>query len=88
MSKEIPYYILNEDGKSEVISSNNEAYIDDNDLRELLIELLGDEVSSEDIQKILDATSYENMTEEEFDSLVDEFIFKNSNWVFPFLAKK
>ena len=78
MSKEIPYYTLDEDGNSQSITSA-EAYIDDGDLKELLIELLGDKVSDEDIQKILDASSDENLTEEEFDKLIDEFILKNKN---------
>lgn len=77
MSKEIPYYILDENGKSESITSTGEAYIDDGDLKELLIELLGDDVSPQDIQEILDAASDENMSEEEFDKLIDEFILKN-----------
>lgn len=37
-NKEVPYYILDEDGNSQSITSNNEAYIDDEDLRELLID--------------------------------------------------
>ena len=35
MSKEIPYYTLDEDGNSQSISSNGEAYIDDEDLAPL-----------------------------------------------------
>ncbi len=77
MVKEVPYYTLDEDGTSEFVSSNAEAYIDDNDLRDLLVELLGDSVSEEEIQEILDAASNEDMTEEEFDRLVDDFILKN-----------
>lgn len=79
MTKEIPYYTLDEDGNSEHISSNAEAYIDDDDLKELLIELLGDDVSSDEIQEILDAASDKDLSEEEFDRLVDEFILKNKN---------
>ena len=74
MTQEIPYYTLDEDGNSEFISSNGEAYIDDGDLKELLLELLGDKISDEDIQEILEAASDENLTEEEFDKLIDEFI--------------
>lgn len=77
MAKEIPYYTLDENGNSKSMASNGEAYIDDDDLKEVLIELLGDDVSDEDIQKILDAASDENLTEEEFDKLIDEFILKN-----------
>ncbi len=79
MTQEIPYYTLDEDGNSEFISSNGEAYIDDGDLKELLLELLGDKISDEDIQEILEAASDENLTEEEFDKLIDEFILKNKN---------
>ena len=79
MAKEIPYYTLDEEGKSKFISSDGQAYIDDDDLKELLIDLLGDKVSSEEIQEILDATSDENLTEEEFDKLIDEFILKKNN---------
>lgn len=77
MEKEIPYYILNEEGAAEAISSNKEAYIDDEDLKDLLIDFLGDKVSDEDIQKILEAASDEKLSEEDFDRLVDEFILKN-----------
>ena len=77
MVNEVPYYVLDEEGNVELMSSNGEAYIDDNDLKELLIDFLGDKVSQEDIQKILDAASDEKMSEEDFDRLVDEFILKN-----------
>ena len=79
MTNKVPYYTIDEEGNSEVVTSNAEAYIDDNDLKELLLELLGDDVSDEEIQKILDAASNEDMSEEEFDKLVDEFILKNRN---------
>lgn len=79
MSKEIPYYALDEDGNSQSITSA-EAYIDDGDLKELLLELLGDDISEEAIQEILDAASDENLTEEEFDKLIDKFILENKNW--------
>lgn len=79
MAKEVPYYTLDEDGNAEFVSQSGEAYIDDGDLRDLLIELLGDKVSDEEIQEILDAASNEDMSEEEFDKLVDEFILKNKN---------
>ena len=77
MAKEIPYYTLDEDGNSESMASNGEAYIDDDDLKEIQLQLLGDDVSHDDIQEILDAASDENLTEEEFDKLIDEFILKN-----------
>ncbi|WP_296800120.1 hypothetical protein [uncultured Methanobrevibacter sp.] len=74
--KEVPYYILDEDGNSQSLSSN-EAYIDDGDLRKLLIDFLGDSVSEEEIQKILDAASDKNLSEEDFDRLLDNFILNN-----------
>ncbi len=77
MAKEIPYYLFDDEGESEAVSSNGEAYIDDDDLRELLIDFLGEDVSSDEIQKILDAASDKNLSEEDFDKLVDEFILKN-----------
>ncbi|MEE0938500.1 hypothetical protein [Methanobrevibacter sp.] len=77
MVKEVPYYTLDENGNSQCISSNGEAYIDDEDLRELLIDFLGDSVSEEEIQEILDAASDENLSEEDFDKLIDNFILKN-----------
>jgi Ca2+-binding EF-hand superfamily protein len=79
MTKDVHYYTLDEDGNSECSTPNDEAYIDDNDLRDLLIDLLGDSVSDDEIQKILNAASNEDMSEEEFDKLVDEFILKNKN---------
>lgn len=75
--EKVPYYVYDDDEKSHVISENGEAYIDDGDLRDLLIDLLGDDVPEEEIQKILKAASDENLSEEDFDSLVDEFILKN-----------
>ncbi|WP_407414122.1 hypothetical protein [Methanobrevibacter sp.] len=77
MAKEIPYYFFDSEGDVETISSNGEAYIDDADLKELLLDFLGDDVSTEEIQKILDAASDKNLSEEDFDKLVDEFILKN-----------
>ena len=77
MNKEIPYYILDLKGNSERLSSDNPAYIDDEDLRELLIAFLGNSVPESEIQKILDAASDEKLSEEDFDKLIDEFILKN-----------
>ena len=77
MAIQIPYYIFDENGDIEFISSDKEAYIDDDDLKELLIELFGDKVSLNDIEKILKAASDENLSESDFDKLIDDFIFKN-----------
>lgn len=79
MMEKVPYYVYDDDEKSHVMSENGEAYIDDGDLRDLLIDLLGDDVPEEEIQKILKAASDENLSEEDFDSLVDEFILKNKS---------
>lgn len=73
----IPYYIMNNNSKTSILDASNNAYIDDNDLKELLVELLGDNISQNDIQKILDASNDENISEEEFDKIVDEFILNN-----------
>ena len=78
MTKEIPYYTFDNNDGSDYASAIGEAYIDDEDLRQLLIDLLGDKVSKEDIQEILDAASDEDISEDEFDKLIDEFILKNS----------
>lgn len=79
MSKEIPYYTLDEEGNTDVIESAGEAYIDDGELKEMLLQLLGDDIPESEIQKILEAASDENLTEDEFDKLLDEFILKNKN---------
>ena len=73
----IPYYVFDEDDESRLMSQNGEAYIDDEELRALLIDLLGDNVPEEEIQKILKAASDENISDEDFDKLVDDFILKN-----------
>ncbi len=76
MSK-LPYYIFGKDDESHSGDSEGEAYIDDGDLKDLLIELLGDDVPEAEIQEILNAASDENLSEEDFDKLIDEFILKN-----------
>ena len=74
MDKDIPYYVLDENGN---VSSSTEPYIDDGDLKDLLLFVLGEDVPQEDIQKILDASGDNELSEEDFDKLVDEFILKN-----------
>ena len=88
MEKEVHYYIFDEEGAVKSVSSSKEAYIDDNDLKDLLIDFLGDDVSQEDIQKILEAASDEKLSEEDFDKLVDEFILKNKKWISYFSPQK
>ena len=78
-SSDIPYYIFDEDGKASSWNPKKEAYIDDNELKELLLDFLDDDVSDEAIEDILKAASDENLTEEEFDKLVDEFILNNKS---------
>ena len=85
---DVPYYVYDDDEKSHIKSPDGEAYIDDGDLRELLIEMLGDDVPDEEIQKILKAASDENISEEDFDKLVDDFILNNKSWFFLFLTEK
>ena len=75
--EDVPYYVYDDDEKSHIKSSDGEAYIDDGDLRELLIEMLGEDVPEAEIQKILKAASDENISEDDFDKLVDDFILKN-----------
>lgn len=76
--EEVPYYIY-DDEKSHVVEGDGEPYIDDVDLKELLMDMLGDDVSEEEIQNILKAASDENISEEDFDKLVDDFILKNKS---------
>lgn len=76
---DVPYYVYDDDEKSHIKSPNGEAYIDDGELRDLLIDLLGDDVSEDEIQKILKAASDENISEDDFDKLVDDFILNNKS---------
>ena len=75
---DVPYYVY-DDEKSHIKSPNGEAYIDDGELRDLLIDLLGDDVPEDEIQKILKAASDENISEDDFDKLVDDFILNNKS---------
>ena len=76
---EIPYYVYDEDEKSHKMSENGEAYIDDEDLKELLLDLLGDKVSEKEIQEILKAASDDKISEEEFDEILDDFILNHKS---------
>ena len=86
--EDIPYYIYDDDEKSHVMSEDGEAYIDDGDLKELLMDMLGEDVCEDEIQNILKAASDENISEEDFDKLVDDFILKNKSYFFLFLPLK
>ena len=74
---EIPYYTLDSNGNSMALSPNKEPYIDDDELAQLILEVLPDNISPEEIDEILKAASDKNLTEEEFDKIIDEFILKN-----------
>ena len=77
--EDVPYYVYDDDEKSHIKSPDGEAYIDDGELKDLLIDLLGDDVPEEEIQKILKVASDENLSEEDFDKLVDDFILNNKS---------
>lgn len=76
---DVPYYVFDDDEKSHVMSPDGEAYIDDGELRDLLIDLLGENIPEEEIQRILKAASDDNISEEDFDKLVDDFLLKNKS---------
>ena len=54
-----------------------EYYIADDDLVVLLKDVLGDKIIDEDIEKILKASEDGEMTEDDFDILVDEILTKS-----------
>ena len=54
-----------------------EYYIEDNDLAELLKDVLGDKITDEDIEKILSASEDGEITEDDFDFIVDEILAKS-----------
>lgn len=56
---------------------NEEYYIEDNDLAILLKDVLGDKISDEDIERILSASGDGEITEEDFDHIVDEILAKS-----------
>ncbi len=56
---------------------NEEYYIEDNDLVVLLKDVLGDKISDEDIERILSASGDGEITEEDFDQIVDEILAKS-----------
>ena len=74
---EIPYYTLDSNGNSKTLSPNKEPYIDDDELTELILDVLPDNISPREVEEILKAASDKNLTEEEFDKIMDEFILKN-----------
>ena len=45
---------------------NEEYYIEDNDLVDLLKDVLGDKITDDDIQRILDASDDGELSEEDF----------------------
>jgi rubrerythrin len=56
---------------------NEEYYIEDNDLVDLLKDVLGDKITDEDIQRILDASDDGELSEEDFDNIVDEILARS-----------
>ena len=56
---------------------NVEYYIEDNDLVDLLKSVLGDQITDEDIEKILAASEDGDITEDDFDRIVDEILAKS-----------
>ncbi|WP_407430955.1 hypothetical protein [Methanobrevibacter sp.] len=54
-----------------------EYYIEDNDLIVLLKDVLGDKITDEDIDRILAASGDDNISEDDFDFLVDEILAKS-----------
>ena len=56
---------------------DEEYYIEDSDLADLLKNLLGDRITDEDIERILSASDDGEMTEDDFDILVDEILAKS-----------
>ena len=58
---------------------NEEYYIEDDDLAVLLKDVLGDKITDDDIERILAASGDGDITEEDFDSIVDEILAKSKS---------
>ena len=58
---------------------NEEYYIEDNDLVDLLKEVLGDKITDEDIERILKASEDGDLSEDDFDNLVDEILSRSKD---------
>ncbi len=56
-----------------------EYYIEDDDLVKLLKDVLGDKITDEDIEKILKASGDGDLSENDFDMIVDEILTKNKD---------
>lgn len=56
---------------------NEEYYIEDDDLAVLLKDVLGDKITDDDIERILAASEDGEITEEDFDHIVDEILAKS-----------
>ena len=59
--------------------SEEEYYIEDNDLVNLLKDVLGDKISDEDIERILTASDDGEITEQDFDDIVDEILARTKS---------
>ncbi|WP_405274272.1 hypothetical protein [Methanobrevibacter sp.] len=73
--EKVPYYVY-DDEKQHDMCEPAEPYIDDEDLREFLMEFVGDKACESDIQELINASSDESISEEDFDKLLDDFISK------------
>lgn len=85
--EKVPYYVYDDENPHEMCQ-HEEPYIDDEDLRQFLMEFVGDNACEEDIQELIDASSDENISEEDFDKLLEDFISKYKSWFLQFLPKK
>ena len=83
--EKVPYYVY-DDEKPHEGCGQAEPYIDDEDLREFLLEFVGDNACEEDIQELINASADESISEEDFDRLLEDFISKYKSWFFLFLA--
>ena len=54
-----------------------EYYIEDNDLVDLPKDVLGDKITDEDIDRILKASEDGDLSEDDFDNLVDEILARS-----------
>ena len=74
--EKVPYYVYDDDVKPHEGCEHSEPYIDDEDLREFLLEFVGNDVCEEDIQELINASSDESISDEDFDRLLESFISK------------
>ena len=73
--EKVPYYVYDDENTHEMCH-HEEPYIDDEDLRDFLRQFVGDDASEDDIQELINASADENISEEDFDKLLENFISK------------